>query len=159
MTTYQASRWTHPVQALTRRWAPARTIPARDRQHRLLRWATLLERNPHQIIGLLPPSWAGGDARGPMIDRPSAIDVAWDDVVLRVMGLAGRSRREAKAFFGLSDAELDRIVAGSWRCPIRPAWQVAARIRNVECPRLENAIVGSVLALILVFCAIFYWII
>src|SRR3546814_14206524 len=73
-----------PVRSLTRRWAPARTIAARDRQHRLLRWATLLERNPHQIIGLLSPSWAGGDARGTMVDRPSAIDVAWSDVVLRV---------------------------------------------------------------------------
>src|SRR3546814_14099897 len=77
-----------------------------------------------------------------MVDRPSAIDVAWSDVVLRVMGLAGRSRGEAKSFFGLSDAELDRIAAGSWRCPVRPAWQVAVRIRNVECPRLENRIVG-----------------
>src|SRR3546814_4682559 len=79
MTSPWASRWMRPVRSLTRRWAPARTIAARDRQHRLLRWATLLERNPHQIIGLLSPSWAGGDARGTMVDRPSAIDVAWSD--------------------------------------------------------------------------------
>src|SRR3546814_818377 len=158
MTSPWASRWMRPVRSLTRRWAPARTIAARDRQHRLLRWATLLERNPHQIIGLLSPSWAGGDARGTMVDRPSAIDVAWSDVVLRVMGLAGRSRGEAKSFFGLSDAEPDRIAAGSWRCPVRPAWQFAVRIRNVACPRLENRIVGSVVALLLVICAISYWI-
>ena len=147
-----------PARPLTRRRAPARTTAARDRQHRLLRWATLLERDPHQIIGLLSPSWACGDARGAMVDRLSAIDVAWNDVVLRVMGSAGRPRGDAKSFFGLSDAELDRIVAGSWRCPIRPAWQVAARISNVECPRLENRIVGSVVALLLVICAISYWI-
>ncbi|WP_226341942.1 hypothetical protein [Sphingomonas sp. NIC1] len=104
------------------------------------------------------PSWACGDARGAMVDRLSAIDVAWNDVVLRVMGSAGRPRGDAKSFFGLSDAELDRIVAGSWRCPVRPAWQVAARISNVECPRLENRIVGSVVALLLVICAISYWI-
>jgi hypothetical protein len=61
-----------------------------------------------------------------MVDRLSAIDVAWNDVVLRVMGSAGRPRGDAKSFFGLSDAELDRIVAGSWRCPVRPAWQIAA---------------------------------
>src|SRR3546814_415201 len=158
LTSPWASRLMRPVRSLTRRWAPARTLAARDRQPRLLRWATLLERNPHQIIGLLSPSWAGGDARGTMVDRPSAIDVAWSDVVLRVMGLAGRSRGEAKSFFGLSDAELDRIAAGSWRCPVRPAWQVAVRIRNVECPRLENRIVGSVVALLLVICAISYWI-
>ena len=117
--------------------------------------AILLHKVPATII---TSDWRG-DARGAMVDRLSAIDVAWNDVVLRVMGSAGRPLGYAKSFFGLSDAELDRIVSGSWRCPVRPAWQVAARIRNVECPRLENAIVGSVLALILVFCAIFYWII
>jgi hypothetical protein len=146
------------VRAVTRHWAPARTVATRDRQYRLIRWATLLERDPHQIIGLLSPSWAGGDARVPLVDRPSAIDVARNDVVLRVMGLAGRSRGEAKSFFGLSDAELDRIAAGSWRCPVRPAWQVAVRIRNVECPRLEDRIVGSVLILLLVLGASSYWI-
>ena len=111
MTTSWASRWMWPARPLTRRRAPARTTAARDRQHRLLRWATLLERDPHQIIGLLSPSWACGDARGAMVDRLSAIDVAWNDVVLRVMGSAGRPRGDAKSFFGLSDAELDHLVA------------------------------------------------
>ncbi|QHD70524.1 hypothetical protein GS397_22810 [Sphingobium yanoikuyae] len=124
----------------------------------MLRWAALLERDPDQIIGLLSHSWASDDAPGLIVDRPSAIDLAWNDVVLRVMGLAGRSRGEAKVFFGLSDAELDRIVAGSWRCPALPAWQVAVRIRNVECPRLENRIVWSVFAILLMFFAIICWI-
>lgn len=145
-----------PVRALTRRWTPARSIPERDRQYRLLRWATLLERNPHQIIGLLPPSWVEGDACGSMVNRLSAIDVARNDVVLRVIGLRARSRSEVKIFFGLSDAELDRIAAGSRRCPVRPAWRVAMRIRDVECPRLEDRIVGSVIALVLLSCAISY---
>src|SRR3546814_17654791 len=112
MTSPWASRWMRPVRSLTRRWAPARTIAARDRQHRLLRWATLLERNPHQTIGLLSPSWAGGDARGTMVDRPSAIAVAWSAVVMRVLGLAGRSRGEAKSSFGLATSALDRFAAG-----------------------------------------------
>src|SRR3546814_11083412 len=107
MTSPWASRWMRPVRSLTRRWAPARTIAARDRQHRLLRWATLLERNPHQTIGLLSPSWAGGDARGTKVDRPSAIDVARSDGVRRVLGLAGRSRGEAKPLCGLAEAERD----------------------------------------------------
>ena len=102
---------------------------------RLDRWATLLNRDPHQIIGLLSPSWAGGDKRGPLSPSPSAIDVAWEDPILRVMGLKSRARDDVKAFFGLSDAELDRIVAGSWCIRLRPAWQVAARIRNVGDPR------------------------
>src|SRR3546814_16880257 len=95
MTSPWASRWMRPVRSLTRRWAPARTIAARDRPHRLLRWATLLERNPHQLIGLLSPSWAGGDARGTMVERPRATDAAWSYVELRGLGLAGGSRGAA----------------------------------------------------------------
>src|SRR3546814_11274100 len=90
MTSPWASRWMRSVPSLTRRWAPARTIAARDSQHRLMRWATLLERNPHQILRVLPPSWAAGDGCRSMVDRPSRIDVAWRDVLLRAMGLAGR---------------------------------------------------------------------
>src|SRR3546814_19445512 len=86
MTSPWASRWMRPVRSLTRRWAPARTIAARDRQHRLLRWATLLERNPPQIIGLLSPSWAGGHARGTMCDQPTAHDFAWSAERRRARG-------------------------------------------------------------------------
>lgn len=94
-----------------------------------------------------------------MVGEPSAIDVAWNDAVLRVMGLRGRSRREVKAFFGLSDAQLDRIAAGSWWCPIRPAWQVAARIRHVEHPELENRIVAAAVFGVIVLCAMIKWVI
>ncbi|RVT95047.1 hypothetical protein EOD43_04220 [Sphingomonas crocodyli] len=125
----------------------------------MLRWATVLERNPHKVIGLLPPSWAGGDEGGTMADWPNAIDIACDDIVLRIMGLAGRSPREAKAFFGVSDAELDRIASGPRRCPVRPAWQVAIRVRNVARPRLENQIVGLAVVFVFVFCAALYWIV
>ncbi|WP_246248772.1 hypothetical protein [Sphingomonas hominis] len=154
-----ATLWSQPLRTLAKRWAPAETISPRDRQHRLLRWATLLDRNPDRIIRLLSPSWAGGDLRGTMVGEPSAIDVAWNDAVLRVMGLRGRSRREVKAFFGLSDAQLDRIAAGSWWCPIRPAWQVAARIRHVEHPELENRIVAAAVFGVIVLCAMIKWVI
>ncbi|WP_241772935.1 hypothetical protein [Erythrobacter sp. SG61-1L] len=130
-------------------------IRKEDRHVRLDRWAALLERDPCQTIGLLSPSWAGGDQRGPLI--PSAIDVAWEDPILRVMGLKSRARGDVKAFFGLSDAELDRIVSGSWRVPMRPAWQVAARIRNVGDPRVERLVLASVTAIILVFVAVVEW--
>ncbi|MBY0519019.1 MAG: hypothetical protein K2P79_01180 [Sphingomonas sp.] len=112
------------------------------------RWASLLERDPHRLVALLRPSWAADDDISPMAASPSAVDLAWADPVFRVTGLAGRSRGDVKAFFQLSDAELDRIAAGSWRVPLRPAWQVAARIRNVADPRPEKLILVGVMVMI-----------
>ncbi|PZP12284.1 MAG: hypothetical protein DI607_09810, partial [Sphingomonas hengshuiensis] len=63
-------------------------------------------------------------------------------------GLAGRSRGDVKSFFQLSDTELDRIASGSWRVPLRPAWQIATRIRNVADPRGEKLILAGVIVLI-----------
>jgi len=68
--------------------------------------------------------------------------------VFRVTGLAGRSRGDVKSFFQLSDTELDRIASGSWRVPLRPAWQIATRIRNVADPRGEKLILAGVIVLI-----------
>jgi hypothetical protein len=152
-----ASRLKRRRRAISDRHAAEPLVRNEDRRMRLARWAALLERHPRQIIGLLSPSWAGGDKRGALFPGPSAIDVAWQDPVLRVMGLKSRSRQDVKAFFGLSDTELDRIVAGSWRVPLRPAWQVAARIRNVDDPRAERLLFVGVVAIIVVFVAAAQW--
>ena len=53
-----------------------------------------------------------------------------------------------QSFFQLSDTELDRIASGSWRVPLRPAWQIATRIRNVADPRGEKLILAGVIVLI-----------
>lgn len=119
-----------------------------DRRSRLERWASLLERDPHRLIALLRPSWAAGEDIPPMAASPSSIDLAWADAVFRVTGLAGRSRGDVKSSFRLSDAELDRITAESWRVPMRPAWQVAARIRNVADPRPEKLLLVGVMIVI-----------
>lgn len=124
------------------------------RRARLERWAALFDRNPYQLIGLLRPSWASGREVIPMVSNPSAIDIAWADPVFRVTGLKGRSRGAMKAFFGLSDAQFDRIASGSCRVPLRPAWQVAARIRNVADPRLKRPLLISILVIIAVFIGI-----
>ncbi len=89
-----------------------------------------------------------------MVSNPSAIDIAWADPVFRVTGLKGRSRGAMKAFFGLSDAQFDRIASGSCRVPLRPAWQVAARIGNVADPRLKRPLLISILVIIAVFIGI-----
>jgi hypothetical protein len=122
--------------------------PSAERRSRLERWASLLERDPHRLIGLLRPSWAAGDDIAPMVASPSAIDLAWADPVFRVTGLGGRSRGDVKSFFQLSNAELDRIASGSWRVPLRPAWQTAARIRNVADPRAEKLLLVGVMVMI-----------
>lgn len=63
-------------------------------------------------------------------------------------GLTGCYRGDVKAFFHLSDTELDRIASGSWRVPMRAAWQVAARIRNVDDPRPEKLLLVGVMLMI-----------
>jgi len=77
--------------------------------------------------------------------------------VFRVTGLEARSRESFKAYFGLSNTELDRIVSGSWRVPIRSAWQVAGRIRNVADPRPERMLMASVIAMVIVVVGIAQW--
>lgn len=125
------------------------SLASNDERHsRLVRWASLLERDPHQLIPLLRPSWASADDIAPMAGEPSVIDLAFADPVFRVTGLTGPSRADVKSFFRLSDTELDRIACGSWRVPVRPAWQIAARIRNVADPRQEKLLVVGVMVMI-----------
>jgi hypothetical protein len=123
----------------------------------LTRWASLLERDPHRLIALLRPSWATGEDIAPMAATPNAIDLAWADPVFRVTGLKGRSRGDVKAFFQLSDTEFDRIASGSWRVPMRPAWQVATRIRNVADTRQEKLFVVGVMIMIAVVVGAAQW--
>jgi hypothetical protein len=127
---------------------PVSALSSGDYRSRLVRWTSLLERDPHRLIALLRPSWAAGDDISPMAANPSAIDLAWADPGFRVTGLTGPSRTDVKSFFRLSDIELDRIASGSWRVPVRPAWQVAVRIRNVADPRHEKLILVGVIVTI-----------
>ncbi|MFC4194431.1 hypothetical protein ACFQGS_19920 [Novosphingobium lubricantis] len=127
------------------------------RRARLERWASLFDRNPYQLVGLVRPSWASGREVIPMVSSPSAIDIAWADPVFRVTGLRDRSRGAMTAFFGLSDAQFDRIASGSGRVPLRPAWQMAARIRNVADPRLERLLLIGILAIIAMVIGTVQW--
>lgn len=128
-----------------------------DRGSRLVRWASLFERDPHQLIDLLHPSWAAGDDISSAASNPTAIDLAWADPVFRVTGLKGRSRDDVKRFFQLSDTELDRIAAGSWRVRMRPAWQIAVRIRNVGDPRQEKLLLLGIMVMIAVVVGAAQW--
>ena len=142
------TRATRRVHKSGGQFGPVLLPPSDDRRSRLARWASLLERDPHRLIALLRPSWAAGEDTAPMAASPSAIDLAWADPVFRVTGLTARSRADVKLFFRLSATELDRIASGSWRIPVRPAWQVAARIRNVADPRHERLILVGIMVMI-----------
>lgn len=149
------SRWRPP--ALRGRGDPKPAIDKADRTARLERWATLLERDPHQLLGLLRPSWASGGDLSPLVPEPNAIDIAWNDPVFRVTGLKACTREDFKAFFGLSNSELDRIISGSWRVAVRPAWQVAGRIRNVADPRPERLLMAIVVTMVIFVVGIAQW--
>lgn len=140
------AKWQLPKSGRQAKLASA--LSSDERRSRWARWASLLERDPHQLITLRRPSWAASDDIATMGASPSAVDLAWADPVFRVTGLTGCSRGDVKAFFQLSDAALDRIAAGCWRVPLRPAWQVAARIRNVADPRPEKLILVGVMVMI-----------
>jgi hypothetical protein len=140
------AKWQLPKNA--EQLSPESLASSDERRSRLVRWAFLLERDLHRLVALLRPSWAAGDETAPMAGKPSAIDLAFADPVFRVTGLTGRSRAAVELFFRLSDTELDRIASGSWRAPVRPVWQVAARIRNVADPRREKLILVGVMVMI-----------
>ena len=149
------ARWRWPKSGSQTR--PVSALSRNDRRSRLVRWASLFDRGPHQLVALLRPSWAAGQDVSPMAAGPSAIDIAWADPVFRVTGLKGRSRDDMKSFFHLSDSELDRIASGSWRVPLRPAWQVAMRIRNVAEPRQEKLLLFGAMALIAMLVGAAIW--
>jgi len=92
-----------------------------------------------------------------MAGKPNAFDLAFADPVFRVTGLTGRSRGDVRSFFQLSDTELDRIASGSWRVQMRPAWQVATRIRNVADPRQEKLLLVGVMVMIAVVVGAAQW--
>lgn len=84
----------------------------------------------------------------------SALELAYQDPILRVAGLHSTSLADIQTFFSLSDQELDRINAASRTVRERPAWQIALRIRNVADPTLENRLVAAMLLLSVLLAAL-----
>lgn len=136
-----------------RRWTDARSIQLIDRRARLMRWAELLEREPERWIVLLPPTWTlSRNGRSEVDVSGSAIEVAYRDPVFRIAGFRAATLPEVQQFFGLSDEQLDRILAASWEADQRLAWQVAHRIRNVADPtrQIQLFIAAMLLAALIV---------
>jgi hypothetical protein len=77
----------------------------------LQRWVELLEGDPHRVLSTLHETeYQPARARAVLRCDNSAISVAFDDPLLRGVGLQNDTYGEAKRFFQLSDRQLHNIV-------------------------------------------------
>ena len=84
---------------------------AQSQQQRLDRWSWLLGRDPHRLLSTFPGTeFMDPKIRDAMRCANTAITVAFEDPILREAGLADDSYGTAKAFFGLSDAQMHWIL-------------------------------------------------
>lgn len=107
------------------------------RGQRLERWAELLEQNPDRCLGALAGTeYQPPEARDKMRSAGSPITVAFEDPVLRALGLQDDTYGEARRFFDLTDLQLHEIVC---RCHVgdtmRARW-AASRVRAATSARL-----------------------
>ncbi|UVK46730.1 hypothetical protein BPNPMPFG_002435 [Mesorhizobium sp. AR07] len=81
------------------------------RTQRIERWAELLEQYPGRCLGALPGTeYLSPEARDNARAEGSPITVAFEDPVLRALGLKDDSYGEAKRFFELANWQLHGIV-------------------------------------------------
>jgi hypothetical protein len=110
---------------------PSATYPVMTRTQRIERWAELLERKPGRCLGALPGSeYLSAEAREVARGAGSPITVAYEDPVLRAMGLKDDTYGEAKRFFELTDRQLHNIVCHCHVGATMQARWAAARVRR-----------------------------
>ena len=81
------------------------------RTQRLERWAGLLERQPNRILAALAGTeYHSVPERDVIRGDASPISVAFEDPILRALGLKDDTYGEAKRFFELTDHQLHRVV-------------------------------------------------
>lgn len=111
--------------------APSATYPTMTRAQRIERWAELLEQNPGRCLGALSGTeYLSPEARDVARGAGSPITVAYEDPVLRAMGLKDDTYGEAKRFFELSDWQLHNIVCHCHVGATMQARWAAARVRR-----------------------------
>ena len=85
--------------------------PVLSQSQRLERWAELLEAQPDRRLNTLHGTEYESDTtRDALRCANSPISVAFDDPVLRAIGLKDDTYGEAKRFFGISDRELHEVL-------------------------------------------------
>lgn len=110
---------------------PLSTYPIMTRQQRIERWADLLAEYPDRLGALTGTEHLKGKDRDAVRCEGSPITVAFDDPVLRALGLKDDTYGEAKRFFELTDWELHDVVCSCHvGTTMRGQW-AAARVRRI----------------------------
>lgn len=110
---------------------PLSTYPIMTRQQRSERWAEMLEENPkRRLRALTGTEHLKGEARDAARAEGSPITVAFEDSVLRGLGLKSDTYGEAKRFFELTDWELHDIVCSCHVGTTMSGQWAAARVRR-----------------------------
>jgi hypothetical protein len=106
--------------------------PVMSQSERLERWAALLEEQPDRRLNTLHGTeYESVAARGALRCTNSPISVAFDDPVLRAVGLKDDTYGEAMRFFGISDRELHEVLCYCHYGAVMLAESGAQAIRRV----------------------------
>jgi hypothetical protein len=111
--------------------------PTLSRRERLLRWAQLLERDPHRRLkALTRVEFVAEQDRDVMRGDDTPIALAFADPVLRAAGLEGDTFGDARAFFKLSWADAHRLLCDCHYSGRMDGETVARRVRVAARPTL-----------------------
>lgn len=113
--------------------------PTLSRRERLLHWAEILKREgPRLLQPLKYVEFYAPAERARLRGEQTPLSIAYADATLRSAGLAGDTYGQARAFFGLSEAEAHFLLCDChWRG--RMTGEAAAkRVRAVANPSLLN---------------------
>ena len=110
---------------------PLSTYPIMTRQQRIERWAELLAAHPERRLGALTGTeHLKREARDAVRCEGSPITVAFEDPILRALGLKDDTYGEAKRFFELTDWQLHDVVCSCHVGTTMRAQWAAARVRQ-----------------------------
>lgn len=100
-------------------------------KERMIYWADLLAREPGRpLVSLNEIEFVPRYARARLRMNGSAIEVAFQDPVLRANGLQSDTFGAARAFFGLSQHRLHKLVCACVNGVVSPSARIALKVRR-----------------------------
>ena len=106
--------------------------PSMSRSERLQRWADDLEQQPNRSLStFFETEYLESGERSQLQLSNSPISVAFEDPLLRAIGLKDDTYGEARRFFELSDKELHRVVCYCHHGALMSAGTAARSVRTI----------------------------